>query len=241
MRGLKNSSQKFLIGYFLICLIIMFVPAWIFFGIPGSDYLKPITCDNGGWCQIDEFDKRITNSICFPTHYSIDFLTVGTISHLINFFISPSAAIIAGMYPVFYKLKESKYNSLQDASIIVSTNLFNYGINEIVKLSSLRQRPCFYYDAVEGTEGAEYASYTEEFVSFYSGDATAAFSSFGTGLALVIARTRPYVKLYGIIGFIIAFTGSFLRIVSFMHWTTDVIAGCLIGFIFGFGIPWYIL
>lgn len=78
------------------------------------------------------------------------------------------------------------------------------------------------------------------FISFYSGDATAAFSSFGTGLALTIARTRPYVKQYGIIGFITAFIGSFLRIVAFMHWTTDVIVGSTIGFLFGFGIPWYI-
>lgn len=165
MRGIKNSSRNFLIGYFLICLFIMFVPTWIFFDFPdGSNYLKTITCDNKGWCKSDIFDKSITELICNPKDPTIDFTTVGAISHIMNFLISPSVAIIAGMYPIFYKSRESKYNSLQDASIIISTNFFNYGINEVVKLSALRQRPCFYYNHTEGTECDSYAIYTEEFV-----------------------------------------------------------------------------
>jgi membrane-associated phospholipid phosphatase len=108
----------------------------------------------------------------------------------------------------------------------------------MAKIGAQRQRPCFYYGLENLTE--VYDNPSEQFVSFYSGDATIAFSTFGTGILLAIARNRFYVKIYSNLGFILAFTGAFLRIVAFMHWTTDVLTGIVTGFLIGFGVPYLI-
>lgn len=106
--------------------------------------------------------------------------------------------------------------ALTDSLIIILTLLISLGWNSLAKVGAQRQRPCFYYNLENLTEVYDLPS--EEFVSFYSGDATIAFSTFGTGILLAIARNRPYIKLYRNWGGLVAFTGSFLRIVAFMHW-----------------------
>ena len=70
-----------------------------------------------------------------------------------------------------------------------------------------------------------------------SGDATIAAVTFGAGLVLTAVRRRPHFRLQAWAGGAVAVTGSVLRVAAFMHWTTDVLVGDVVGCAVGFGLP----
>jgi len=122
----------------------------------------------------------------------------------------------------------------------------------MAKYGAMRQRPCFHYGKQNYTELSlgYFAESKEEFVSFFSGDATIAFVTFASGLVLAKLRGRSYARaspevLKGIIspmaliGGSIATLGACLRLVSFMHWATDVLTGIFVGSLCGF-LPYFL-
>ena len=97
------------------------------------------------------------------------------------------------------------------------------------------RRPCFHYGRQSETEAAEHPG--QQWVSFYSGDATVAAASYGVGVGLAILRRRPHTRVYKWVGGAVAAVGSLLRVVAYMHWATDVLVGVAVGFALGFGPP----
>ena len=73
-----------------------------------------------------------------------------------------------------------------------------------------------------------------------SGDATIAAVTFSAGLGLTAVRRRAHFQLQAWAGGAVAVTGSVLRVVAFMHWTTDVLVGDIVGFTVGFGLPVFV-
>ena len=124
-----------------------------------------------GWCQSDSFDIALRNALLAPNP-----LLAGQASHVFTFLI-PS--FYFGYVLVRSALREKRegkgyHTTLSNLSIVLSVVLISFGFNSYCKQQFHRQRPAFYFNAQNGTEFANRPE--EEFLSFYSGDATAGFT-----------------------------------------------------------------
>jgi membrane-associated phospholipid phosphatase len=222
-------------------------PSWVPFNI----YNKTTV----GWCQTNYFDVTLTK-LFRAKHPKVP----GLISHVFTMGFSPVIAFVGALSSTFYLCcKKKKLHSFgfvseapqhagQDCLIILSCLLFALGLNSFAKIGAKRQRPCFEYNLQNITEAS--LGRNEQYLSFFSGDATAAFVTYTSGIYLATLRNRPYVRVHWqccrgyvsipVVSFFAGFfasLGAFLRIVAFMHWTTDVLTGVFVGSMCGFGLP----
>jgi hypothetical protein len=138
-------------------------------------------------------------------------------------------------------------HAAQDAVLVLDTALVALGINSLAKIGARRQRPCFHYGLQNESEVgllSQAGQAHEEFLSFFSGDATIAFVTYSAGVCLAHLRGRSYassshplavkgVSPLAVVGGFFAWLGALLRVVAFMHWMTDVLMGVLVGSICG--------
>ena len=77
----------------------------------------------------------------------------------------------------------------------------------------------------------------EEFISFFSGDTTWAWTLAASGTTLAYLHGYRHARWVAIGTGTLAFVGSFLRMSADMHWFTDVLAGTAVGIGVGAGLP----
>ena len=228
--GWKPVGAAFCVG-----VLLMFLADLAF---PDQPAASTITCADA-WCATDGFDTALTSALAHG-----DFKAAAMVSHVLNFGVSP---LIAVSSIVFFRSMPGSQQQLgsssavrrrqvlQDLVILLACVLGAIGLNAFAKTAARRQRPCFHYGRQNETEAEGHPK--EQWVSFYSGDATFAAASYGAGLALAVVRRRNDIRALAWLGGAVALTGSLLRVVAFMHWMTDVLVGDVAGFLLGFGPP----
>lgn len=120
---------------------------------------------------------------------------------------------------------------LLDALFIGEAVLLAGNVNQVVKLTAGRPRPFVRFG--EGDAERE----PDDFLSFYSGHASFAFSfvaATGTVASLRGYSSAPWV--YGV-GFPLAATVAYLRMAGDMHYLSDVLTGALVGTAIGLAAP----
>ena len=222
-------------------------PSWVTFDIYNRTTV--------GWCKTNSFDVALTK-IFRAKHPKLP----GFLSHIFTMGVSPLIAFVSALSSTFYLccknkkvhsfgfVSEAPQHAGQDSLIILSCLLFALGLNSFAKIGFKRQRPCYEYNLQNITEAG--LGFNEQYLSFFSGDATIAFVTFTAGICLAQLRNRSYVRIYfqccrdyisiPLMSFIAGFfasLGAFLRIVGFMHWTTDVLTGVFVGSMCGTGLP----
>ena len=223
------------------------VASILFFAIvPGWTKPTSVSCQTNAWCQVNDFDVEITK-LLVGSHSRV----AGYVSHIFTFVLSPVLAMYSALLPMCAKPHPRhvliRAHAGQDFLILLSSILLSLALCEIVKNTFLRQRPCFYYHDQAQTEVGT-GHLNEEYKSFFSGDATAAFVSFTSGLTLAKLRGRAYAKTsqtfckgcvspMAAAGGVIASLGALLRVVGYMHWTTDAVTGSLFGSFCGISLP----
>ena len=174
------------------------------------------------WCATNPFDVAMNEFF-----RADDAKAAGFISHLFTM----GASTIFALYLV---LRPST-RSFQQVCIIVSSLLLSIGLNSLAKFGARRQRPCFHYHRQSQSEA--WNSPGEQFVSFYSGDATIGAVTVTTALVLLAMQgysVRGPVAAWGVA---IALCGGLLRVVADMHWMTDALLGSFSGLVCGVALP----
>ena len=207
---------------------------------------KDTHCDTNAWCETNSFDRAFTDAFGAP-----DAKTAALFSHMFCFGSTQMLAFGSVLLPVVTKWEWTKRIGyryiIQDLFILIGAVCFTLGFTQLAKNGARRQRPCFYYG--NGNETEYNDNKEEEYLSFFSGDTSVAFAACFAGLWIAKMRgrsyafpTHPFALRYKSIisisplAFIIvlsAFLGGFLRVVAYMHWTTDVMMGAFVGIFFG--------
>ncbi len=233
-----------------VWLLVVFgiLAAFVLPGLaPGGGALpaSEISCATNGWCESDGFDEFITRALVAPNPKA-----AGIVSHVFTMGFCPLIALMSAISVIFIhrgdsntdrgrgRLQSAVGTAVQDCLILLAIFLINIAITDFAKYTAKRERPCFYYNRQSETEAAN--SPNQQFVSFFSGDTSIAWV-FSVG-GVTLSKLRNYAhsssshpwSVKGVSPMIIAAVacasmGSFLRIVGYMHWTTDVIAGTLCG------------
>jgi|EP01043_Picozoa_sp_COSAG02_P007084 membrane-associated phospholipid phosphatase len=224
-RTLKNASRGKLAAFVTVSAVFGFVlPGLIFSGQKSSDFTCTPGSENSAWCETDRLDVAVSEAVVVAPR------AVGLLSHAFTLGASPIVGI-GSMVSL-----RGPGTLAEDMAVYTGTQFVSVGLNSIAKRFFRRQRPCYHFGRENETEAIIFAG--QEWVSFYSGDSAMAFSLYSAALALIVARgwRAPAVKLSKI-GAVVASIGSFLRIVGFMHWFTDVVVGVVVGLVIGFGLP----
>ena len=119
----------------------------------------------------------------------------------------------------------------ENALLILEAVTVSAALNQVVKLTSGRQRPYAHYAAA----GA--APTSEDNLSFYSGHSTVTFTT--SVAAGTIASMRGYggANWVWVPGAVLATATSYLRLGCDRHYFTDVLAGAVIGAGVGIAVP----
>jgi len=224
-------SWKRVLGALGVSILLMLLPDAAY---PHAPAASALTCADA-WCTTDGLDTALSAALA-PRGGGVDLKAAALASHVLNFGVSPLLAVSSALAPPPpHQLVPRRRQALQDAAIVLVCVLGAIGANSVAKVGARRQRPCFHYGRQGETEAAGRPA--EQWVSFYSGDATIAAASCGAGLALALVRRRSHARALAWAAGAAALAGSLLRVVALMHWFTDVLVGCLAGFALGFGPP----
>jgi membrane-associated phospholipid phosphatase len=219
---LKNTGPWFLGGEFVGSVLVGFVVPDIV-----TDPPDEIVCDDA-WCETNGFDVALNEALVWSNPRA-----AATTSHTFTLGLTPVAAF-GGLIVSAVAADHGTY-AIQDSVIVLDAFLVATGANSIAKISARRQRPSFHYGRESETEAADHPD--EEFVSFYSGDTTWAFSIAASASTLAFLRRYEHAEWIAVGTGVLALTGSVLRISADMHWATDVVAGAVAGTAIGIGIP----
>lgn len=190
---------------------------------------EPTTCDLGWWgCEQDALDRSLTETVVIAP------MATSLASHVFTFVACPVVSLRT--------LRSATYAPElvnQDLVIFGTAQLFTLGANNIAKDGFLRQRPCYYYGRSDETEAGAIETYSsQEWKSFWSGDTSMAWSFIAAAVALLHLRGRKAdARRLALAGGALAAVGSLLRIIGFMHWLTDVLAGAVCGCLCGASVP----
>jgi membrane-associated phospholipid phosphatase len=206
---------------------------------------QQINCSTNGWCATNAFDEAMTTALLAPNPKAAAFA-----SHVFTMGLCPALAIFSACAPLCMTGGE-KAHAAQDFLIFISLVGFAIGLDSAAKIGAKRQRPCFHYGRQSETEAWNMPN--EEFVSFFSGDATLGFVAVAAGLSMAKLRRRRYasvdhpwaLKVKGavavspmtLVGAVGASLGALLRVAGYMHWMTDVLVGSLVGSVCGYSLP----
>jgi len=219
---LRNTGPWFLGGEFVSSVLVGFVVPDL-----ATEPLEDPTCADA-WCETNGFDVALNEALVWSNPRA-----AATTSHTFTIGLTPVAAF--GSLVVSAVGADHGTYAIQDSVIVLDAFLVATGANSIAKISARRQRPAFHYGREDETEAADHPD--EEFVSFYSGDTTWAFSIAASASTLAFLRRYEHAEWIAVGTGVLALTGSVLRISADMHWATDVLAGAAAGTAIGIGIP----
>ena len=135
--------------------------------------------------------------------------------------------------PVAVGLLADRADALPLGAVYLESVTLAIGAKNLVNYLVPRYRPYVY------TGGAESVDPLELDRSFPSGHATFAFASATAGVVLfaAYAPNSPYLVPFAITSYGLAAVTATLRVTSGMHFVTDVVAGALLGTLFGYALP----
>jgi membrane-associated phospholipid phosphatase len=220
LRALQNTGAGFLALETLGAAVVFAT-----YSIAAGD--PPESCR---WCNPNGFDESLRGAFVFDKGAR---KPAATVSHVLSGGVVPAAVFTALLVPA---LSEGKGTyALQDAWIMLNTFLLTTGVADGTKKLVGRQRPAFYYGEQEHTEWS--GNTRETHLSFFSGDAAWAFSFAGSASTLAFLRGNRLAPYIAGVGGALALGTGFLRIAGDAHWTTDVLAGAVVGTGLGIAVP----
>jgi hypothetical protein len=243
---LRNTSWTWLFSLFIFSLIFGLLLPGMFVD---SDYKqKDMVCGQSTdkipepWCKSDPFDIWFQGWM----HTTKAAYAIAMFSHLLNFVVAPIfCSFIVGRICNCWPCYGFCQNQTKLWLILLSAQLFEFGFIAFTKSTAHRQRPCFYYGREANTEAA--TTPNEEFLSFYSGDASVGCGFIAVGLYIFwlylkqeeslstsssSSSSLPYTLTWHTslkIGLPIGILGAVLRTVADMHWFTDMFTGAIMG------------
>ena len=183
-------------------------------------------------CTVDWCGERNAVLYDVSSHFSkedIRFKMAATASHIINFGILLVGVPLelAGMLLAQFGRASSARAGHTVVVYLLSVGMV-YAITLLFKSAIPRQRPAAYFNMTNVTElGSKDA--TDEFESFFSGDASLAAHA-ATFFFLFSSGIKPCWRATAIFFFqCLAVTGIMLRVVALMHWPSDVLTGAAVG------------
>jgi membrane-associated phospholipid phosphatase len=215
---LKNTSWPFLAAETGGAVVV-----FIGFALATDD--PPEACR---WCATNDFDDGIRGALRASNPRPFAY-----VSHGFSLGVVPAIAILGNVLPAVADHRIDRLKA--DLWILANTFILTTGITDGIKRAAGRERPAFHYGVQGETEAANLP--IERNLSFFSGDTSWAFSLAACGTTLAYLHgyeSAPWV-LAG--GATFATAAGVFRIVADMHWTTDVIAGSLVGTAIGVSVP----
>jgi membrane-associated phospholipid phosphatase len=220
LRALQNTGTGFLA---LETVGVVAISATYF--IAAGD--APDACR---WCNPTGFDESLRDALVFG---KTSRTSVATVSHVFSVGVIPVAAFTALLVPALSEQKGSY--ALHDAWIMINTVLLTSGVAGGTKKLAGRQRPAFYYGEQGYTEWSDNAA--ESNLSFFSADTAWAFSVAASASTLAFLRGNRLAPFIAGGGGALALGTGFLRVAADVHWTTDVLAGAVVGTGLGVAVP----
>jgi len=219
--ALRNTGVLFLSVEFTTALLL---------GFAGPDFVVQPQADNltcaDAWCDTNDFDVAISEALLASNPHA-----AATASHVFTIVLTPTFVFGGAIFGS--TIADNWTYALQDIVIMLNAFSLSTGFNSIAKVGAKRQRPAYHYGREKHTEGSP----KEEFVSFYSGDTTWAFTLAASGTTLAYLRGYWFAPYVAAISGGLALIGGTLRISGDMHWATDVLSGAVVGVIVGAGLP----
>ncbi len=166
--------------------------------------------------QVNAFDRSIMFSYSHPLDLTSTILEFGTAGLPLVFALAMDSKDILPLGVVY----------VESVSLaLAAKNLLNYLVP--------RYRPYVYEGGAPGVDSIE------DDRSFPSGHSTVVFAAATAGVTLyaMYAPDSPYFIPFTIVSYTLATATASLRVLSGMHFVTDVITGAAIGSAFGFLVP----
>ncbi|MBO4351302.1 MAG: phosphatase PAP2 family protein [Proteobacteria bacterium] len=195
---------------------------WITFELM-KDYIAPDKCV---WCQTNEMDETITDSLSWPTPSyaakTADAVAFGAVP-----------ALAFGALALSSGLEDRIGNFGADALLLTESLTISSLVNQFVKFGVGRARPFTIRN-----DPNMYKDRADDNLSFYSGHTNMAFVlvvSAGTIAHIRNYDAEPYIWGFGIP---VALLVAYARIAAQKHYFTDVLIGAVVGSAIGFAVPW---
>ncbi len=195
---------------------------WITFELM-KDYIAPDKCV---WCQTNEMDETITDSLSWPTPSH-----AAKTADAVAFGVVPVLAF--GALALSGGLENRIQNFGADALILAESLTISSLVNQFVKFGIGRARPFTIRE-----DPNMYKDRADDNLSFYSGHTNLAFVlvvSAGTIAHIRNYDAEPYIWGFGIP---VALLVAYARIAAQKHYFTDVLIGAVVGSAIGFAVPW---
>ena len=182
------------------------------------------------WCNPTGFDESLRDALVLDKGAR---KSAATVSHVLSLGVVPLASFASLLVPALSEGKASY--ALQDGWIMLNTFVLTTGVGDGTKKLAGRKRPAFFYGEQRDTEWD--GDVSEANRSFFSLDAAWAFSFAASASTLAFLRgNRLAVFIAGGSG-ALALGAGMLRVGADVHWTTDVLAGALVGSALGIAVP----
>jgi membrane-associated phospholipid phosphatase len=187
---------------------------------------SPTVCN---WCLPTSLDETLHSP--WATHRR---RAAASYSHLLSFVVIPAGAVSTSMLLPLVDSQPQRH-SFENVAMVTESLLANLALTVALKRVVARRRPAFHYG--RSRFGEFVVDPLEEFLSFPSGDTSIAFSVASS--ATTIAFLRGYAEApYVLAGGATLATGvALLRVAADVHWSTDVLAGAVLGTLVGMGVP----
>ncbi len=201
--------------------VLLTVGARLFVGPPDAE------CQ---WCDSNAFDRAGRNLFVVESASK----EIGYISHGVTVGLVPALGLFGVIAPALDAGEGG--HAVENAVLMVNAFLYTTAVAELAKGLADRQRPGVYYGRAAETQAGDFVS--ERNRSFFSADTAWAFSLASSASTVAYLRGyswAPYVTA-GTFG--LAAVGGSMRIMSDMHWPTDVLTGAVVGTAIGFVVPY---
>lgn len=203
--------------------VLLTVGARLFVGSPDPE------C---AWCESNAFDRAGRDLLVVESASK----EIGYISHGVTVGLVPALGLFGVIAPALDA--EQGGHAIENAVLMVNAFLYTTAVAELAKGLADRQRPGVYYGRASETQAGDFVS--ERNRSFFSADTAWAFSLASSASTVAYLRGYDWAPYITAGTFGLAVLGGSMRIMSDMHWPTDVLTGAVVGTTIGFVIPYFL-
>jgi len=182
------------------------------------------------WCESNGFDKKGRSFFVIePVSKEI-----GYISHGVTVGLVPALGLFGLIAPAM-ELGRGDH-AIENTMMMVNAFIYTTAFAELAKGAADRKRPGVYYGRAHETQAGDFES--ERNRSFFSADTAWAFTLASSASTVSFMRGYSWAPYITAGTFGLAALGGSMRIMSDMHWPTDVLVGAVVGSAIGFFVPW---
>ncbi len=213
---LENTSPLFL-GVEAGGGVALTIGARLIVGSPSE------TC---GWCESNGFDRAGRNLLVVESASK----EIGYISHGVTVGLVPALGLFGIISPALDA--DQGGHAIENTVMMVNAFLYTTAVAELAKGLADRQRPGVHFGRAGETQAGDFVS--EQNRSFFSADTAWAFTLASSASTISYLRGYEWAPYITAGTFSLATIGGAMRIMSDMHWPTDVLVGALVGSAIGF-------